>query len=86
MCGRAMAGSSSLREDGRGMNESKRFTDRIEEAIREAEARYIVDGNRVKPGPGALPAAGTSKPEMTDRPDEAPVGQNRAPAEAMGGC
>jgi hypothetical protein len=84
MCGRAMAGSSYMRERVHGMNESKRFTDRIEEAIRDAEARYIVDGNRVKPGPGAQPVA--NEPEVTNRPDEAPAVQNRAPSEAMSGC
>jgi hypothetical protein len=66
------------------MNESKRFADRIEEAIREAEARYIVDGNRGSSGPGAQPAA--NKPEKTNRPDDVPAVQKRTPSEAMSGC
>jgi hypothetical protein len=73
-----------LGERVRGMNESKRFADRIEEAIRKAEARYVVDRNRVSSGPGAQPAA--NEPEITNRPDDVPAVQKRAPSEAMSGC
>jgi hypothetical protein len=49
------------------MSESKRFTDRIEEAIQEAKARYVIDGNPDNPDPDEpVPRQPTPNEERND--------------------
>jgi hypothetical protein len=65
----------------RAMSESKRFTDRIEEAIQEARARYIVDGNPVNPDPDE-PVLRQPTPNKKRNDEEPAEPANGPPSEA----